>query len=98
MSEAGLSFAFCFLCAVLLVLALRGILSGRGVFEFPAVAAMLAIAWIVPQGIELEQNPYNLYRSEMFWAYVIACFLFIGLGFRYGRIAGAMRIWRTPRR
>jgi hypothetical protein len=86
------------MCAVLLVLALRGIMSGRGVFEFPAVAAMLALAWIVPQGIELEQNPYNLYRSEMFWAYVTACFLFIVLGFRYGRRAGARRIWRTPRR
>src|SRR5262249_18117412 len=98
MSESGFSFAFLLMWAVLLVLALRGVLSGRGVFEFPAVAAMLALAWIVPQGIELEQNPYNLYRSEMFWAYVTACFLCIAFGFRYGRRAGARRIWRTPRR
>ena len=84
MAQSEFHLSFYVLCAVLGWLALKGILGGRTMFEFPAVAAMMGLAWVVPQGIELEANPYNGTGSEAFWLYVTACFLFIAWGFRLG--------------
>lgn len=92
----GFHIEFYALCAVLGWLALRGLLSGRGVFEFPTVAAMMGIAWVVPLGIELESDPSNFYASGNFWLYVTACFLFLAWGFRLGRKGQLKRIQRTP--
>ncbi|MCR9194858.1 MAG: hypothetical protein NXH88_09015 [Hyphomonas sp.] len=57
---------------------------------------MMGIAWVVPQGIELEYNPYSPYASGAFWLYVTGCFLFIFWGFRAGRKAKQRRIARSP--
>lgn len=98
MSEASFHLSFYLLCAVLLWLAARGILDGRKLFAFPTLAAMMGLAWVVPQGIELESNPSNLYASEGFWLYVTACFVFIAVGFRLGYKLKSRRIARAPDR
>ncbi|WP_394729422.1 hypothetical protein [Altererythrobacter sp. GH1-8] len=54
------------------------------IFAYPTVAAMMGLAWIIPQGIELEANQGNLYSGEGFWLFVTACFIFIWLGFYAG--------------
>jgi hypothetical protein len=82
MNETNFSFGFYGLCIVLGSIALTGILSGRGVLRFPTLAAMVGIAWVIPQGIEIEGNPNNLYASNLFWLYVASCFVAIALGFR----------------
>ena len=91
MFEGGFHLSFYALCVVLLWFAARGLLGGTKVFAYPTLAAMMGLAWVVPQGIELEQNPANLYGSETFWLYVTACFLFIAFGFRAGYSAQRRR-------
>lgn len=95
MSEAPFHLSFFVLCAVLLWMALRGVLGGRSVFEYPTLAAVMGLAWVVPQGIELELNPYNRYASGAFWLYLTACFLFILWGFKTGRRIKRRRIARA---
>lgn len=96
MSNTSFHLSFYLLCLVLLWMALRGILHGRAIFQFPTVAAMLGLAWVVPQGIELETRPNDIYASETFWLYIAFCFLFIFLGFARGNRKQLRRIRRTP--
>lgn len=98
MTDTGFHLSFYLLCVVLLWLALRGILGGRTVFEYPTLAAMMGLAWVVPQGLELESDPYNYYTSDAFWLYVTGCYLFIYWGFQAGRKAEHRRIVRAPER
>lgn len=84
MFEGSFHLSFFALCVVLLWLALPGLLGGTKVFTYPTLSAMFAFAWVVPQGIELEQNSANGYGSEAFWLYVTACFLCIAFFFRAG--------------
>lgn len=77
--------SFYILCFILGWMALRGLLGGRSIFEFPTVAAMLGLAWVIPQGIELEMGTRNLDESSLFWFYVSACFVFVSWGFILGR-------------
>jgi len=84
MAETDFHLSFYLICLVLSWIALRGILYGRAIFQFPTVAAMLGLAWIVPQGFELESNPNNLLGSEAFWLYATFCFVCIFFGFKRG--------------
>ena len=47
------------------------------------MAALLSIAWLIPQGIEIETSYNEPYRSSAFWIYIIICFLFLFIGFHY---------------
>lgn len=76
---------FYVLCLILVWLSLRGLLGGRAIFEFPTIAAMLGLAWIVPQGIKLGSSPLDMFGSEAFWLYVSLCFLAIWGGFVAGK-------------
>ncbi|MBL8564836.1 MAG: hypothetical protein JNM89_03885 [Hyphomicrobiaceae bacterium] len=96
MTEGDFQIEFYILCTALAWIAIRGILSGQGILEFPTIAAMLGIAWIVPQGIELESNTYNTYQSGFFWLYLTGCFLFLSWGFKVGRNLELRRILRSP--
>jgi hypothetical protein len=98
MSDNSFNLSFYVLCVVLLWMALRGIMRGQAVFEYPTLAAMMGLAWVVPQGIELESNPNNPYESGAFWLYVTACFLLIFCGFRAGFKRKSRRIARAPDR
>ncbi|MEL6757088.1 MAG: hypothetical protein AAFP81_11705 [Pseudomonadota bacterium] len=93
-SDPQLSIAFMLLVAVLGVFALRGIVNGRAIFEYPTLIAFLGLAWIVPQGIQLETSLESSYAGEGFWLYVIGCFLFLVLGFAIGRRVQLKRLTR----
>jgi hypothetical protein len=84
--SVGLDFQFSFyiLCGLLFWMSLRGIIDRRAILEFPSIAGLMGLAWVVPQGIELESNPSSPYSSAAFWIYVSSCFLFIRLGFSVG--------------
>jgi hypothetical protein len=96
MSWTSFHLSFYALCIVLLWVAGRGIIGGRTIFAFPTLAAMMGLAWVVPQGIELEANPSNIYASEAFWLYLTACFVFIAAGFRFGYKRKRRRLVRAP--
>lgn len=98
MTESNFHLTFYLLCVVLLWMALRGIMGGRTIFEYPTLAAMMGLAWIVPQGIELESVPYSPYASGAFWLYVTACFAFLMWGFRLGHRVKKRRIARSQDR
>lgn len=57
----------------------------RSVFAYPTMISFLGLAWVVPQGIELESYRHSQYASGAFWLYVTACFLFTYWGFKLGR-------------
>ncbi len=100
MFEGNFHPSFYLLCSVQLWIAVRGLLGGRTIFAYPTLAAIMGLAWIVPQGIEIESSPRSFYGSEAFWLYVTACFVCIAVGFRIGskirgkRTAGAPD-WET---
>lgn len=98
MSDANFHIAFYGLCIVLLWFALRGILGGRSIFRYPTLAALLGLAWVVPQGLDLETRTTNPYGSEVFWLYVTACFVSLAIGFRYGHKVKREQISRAPAR
>lgn len=87
--------SFLLMCGFLLSVALSGVLRGRAVFEFPTIVALLGLAWVVPQGLELERNPHNTYGSESFWLYVMMCFGMVLLGFKVAKDARSRRIRGT---
>lgn len=97
MNALGFHISFYLLCAILIWMALRGMLHGGRALAFPTIAALLGLAWVVPQGIELENRPYNIYESGGFWLYVAACFGLLSLGFNLGKRAQVRRIRLTPR-
>lgn len=76
---------FICLCVLLAAIVLRGVIGGKSVLEFPVIASLLGLAWIVPQGVALENLPTQSYDTGAFWVYVTACFAFIALGFAFGR-------------
>lgn len=92
MTASSFHLSFYLLFGVLSWMALRGIVGGRTVFEYPTLAAMMGLAWVVPQGIELELASYSPYASSDFWLYVTACFVFILLGFKAGKRRKKRRI------
>lgn len=96
MSESTFSVGFYLLCAVLLWFTIRGIRSRHKIFEYPTLAAVMGLAWVVPQGIELESDLANAYASSAFWLYVTGCFIFILWGFEFGRKNQHKRIARNP--
>lgn len=98
MSDPNFHIAFYGLCIVLLWLAVRGILGGRSIFAYPTLAALMGLAWVVPQGIDLETRAINPYGSEEFWLYVAVCFVSIFVGFRYGYKVKRRQIARSPSR
>lgn len=67
-------------------------MGGKSMFEYPTLAALMGLAWVVPQSIELESDPYSPYASGAFWLYITACFLFILWGFRLGLRARKRRM------
>ncbi|MEJ6012151.1 hypothetical protein [Novosphingobium aquae] len=80
MIEPDFPLAFYGLCLILSGIAVHGIVRGRTIFAYPTLAALIGLAWVVPQGIELS-NRTNFYSGEGFWLYVGGCFLAIPLGF-----------------
>ncbi|KCZ47242.1 hypothetical protein, partial [Hyphomonas sp. CY54-11-8] len=84
MTNFNFHLEFLVLVVVLAWLAIRGIYSGKGVYEFPTLAALIGFAWVVPQGIELETSSENQYGGGAFWLYVSACYLLIAWGFHAG--------------
>lgn len=95
MNDTGVGLAFYVFCGLLLTLVTRGIVSGRHLFTFPTLAAMLGVAWIVPQGTNLETDPANIYRDGAFWIYVTGCFIAIFWGFQAGCRVGGRRKWKS---
>lgn len=91
MAYSPLSTSFLLLCVLLVATTVRGIWFGRGVFEFPVVTSMLGLAWVVPQGFEMERNGSMGQDNGGFWYYLTACFLLISVGFALGRAHSAKR-------
>lgn len=82
--ESNFHFGFYVLCIVLGFLAFKAVLSNSSIFEFPKIAALLGVIWIIPQGIEIESNAVDPYANGFFWIYIASCFLCIWWGFRVG--------------
>lgn len=85
-------------CLVLALVAMasRVLFDRREIYKFPTLAAILGLAWVVPQAIAIESLRVNDYATEGFWLYVAACFVFIAIGFRIGRWAYDRRRELSP--
>lgn len=100
MIDQQIPLSFYGFCLIICAIAGHGILSGRRILAFPTLAALMGLAWVLPQGIELS-TPNNLYSGEGFWLYVGGCFLAIPLGFWFafnkerGRL-GVSRVRALP--
>lgn len=89
-------FGLAALIVTLAVFASRAVITPRDVFRFPTLAALLSLAWVVPQAFALESLRVNDYATEGFWIYLALCFLALALGFRIGRIVHQRREARDP--
>lgn len=78
---------------VSLFFALRGILSSNRLFELPTLAALLYIAFFVPQALAVERNPMLMaYEPWALWLYMSLSLVMIAIGFAIGRKRAKKRI------
>lgn len=72
------------LCGLLLVGI--AVVNPRTVFQYPVVVGFLIIGWVVPQAWAVERLDLlgNIDLSGV-WLYILACVIFVVLGFWYGR-------------
>lgn len=89
---------FIVLSAVLIGLAAWGIATGKGIFEFPTLVALLGIAWVLPQALEIEVSGSRDIGLDQFWIYVTLCFLAVVPGFVLGSLGSQVAIVRQQRR
>ncbi|GAA0277840.1 hypothetical protein GCM10009127_18380 [Alteraurantiacibacter aestuarii] len=72
--------------AVSLFFALRGILGHNRLFEFPTLAALLYLAFFVPQALAAERNPLlRAYDPWALWFYMTVALVAIAFGFAIGK-------------
>lgn len=78
--------------------ALRGILGNNRFFEFPTVAALLYLAYFVPQALAAERNPLlQAYQPWVLWFYMSCALLMLAIGFSIGkRLARKQAAGRPP--
>lgn len=79
------SLAFAVLIFIASIATVRAVLLGRGLFEFPVAISMLTLAWVIPQGWQLERDSFDPIELEWFWLYLILCLVCIFVGFAFGR-------------
>lgn len=69
-----------------LYFALRGILGNNRFFEFPTVAALLYLAYFVPQALAAERNPLlQTYQPWVLWFYMSCALIMLAVGFGIGK-------------
>lgn len=69
-----------------LLFALRGILGQNRFFEFPTLAALLYLAYFVPQALAAERNPLlQAYEPWVLWYYMSCSLIMLAIGFGIGR-------------